>query len=282
MPTLQTAIQVDSTGVAIAADGADHWFALTSTGTTLKYYVDDVLIDTFSFNMRRFRGLALEDMFGLRDTDTASSLVTYAKQERIWSRALSLAELSAEAASSTPISTTNLLSNTGLSTISDLTDTVAGHVFSVESGTGGTDDSGGYIRFNNFNDNIWRSAGFFDASGPFTIFFHAKITGTHTPPSYYNLRWLTNGHAFETPYIWFGNEPDTGQTYIVQIWVPGTIDAPQLDIDTSIECCDTGTGGGTSAGDVKRPADPAWTPVCVGGGAVATAADLTTAEDWSA
>jgi len=284
MPASQTTTQVDTLGVAIAADGADHWFALTSTGSALKYYVDGTLIDSFSFDMRQFRERTLEDMIGLRDTDTASSLVTYAKQERIWQRALSLSELSFEAASATPVSTTALISNTGLATISDLTDTVSGHVFSVESGTGGTDDSGGYIRFNNFNDNIYRSAPWFDASRAFTIFFHSKITGTHVPPAYHNLRWLMSSHAFAAPYIWFGNEPDTGQSYIVQIVVLGTTDAPELPIDTSEECCCTcdGGGGGGNTGPILPTVDPGWTPSCTGAGAVPTAADLTTAEDWSA
>lgn len=282
MPDELTPVYARTTGVAIALGSGDHWAALTSTGTSLKYYVDGTLIDTVPFSMRPFRGVSLVDFYGLQDDafgHVASTLLVDVRYDRTWQRVLTLTELNAEAASPTPISTTSLLTAVGMTGTSDLTDTVSGRDLTAENGP---TTASGYVRFPYYDSNVNRTASWIDASLPFTLLFHFQISGAEEAfDAFYNLRVLGADMDFTAPYIWFGNWPEGSLTWAVEVLLPGTSDAPQLDIDTSIECCDTG-GGGTNAGDVKRPSDPAWTPSCTGGGAVATASDLTVSEDWSA
>lgn len=53
-------------------------------------------------------------------------------------------------------------------------------------------------------------------------------------------------------------------------------------IDHSVPCCDSHAGGGSAVGPVLPPINPDWTPECVGGGTVHTAAEIVDDEDWSA
>lgn len=273
--------QADSTATTLST-GADHWLALTSTGSVLKWYIDGSLVETMTFSMRRFRSVQLTEVFGLNQGTGVVSPTIDVRDGRIWGRVLSLVELTAEAASASPVSTSGLLSNVGLTSTSDLSDTVSSIAF-VSSGTPTTDS--GYIQFNHYNDRITRTAGFLDASMPFSLLFHLKLSATSPDPSsFFDTHFLSvDGTPSGYPYIWIGNYTPGALDYYVQVYLGGNPDAPQIPLDTSVECCDTTSGGGgTNAGDVKRPADPAWTPSCAGGGSVATAADLTVSEDWSA
>lgn len=282
---------VISTPFAIST-GTDYWIGITSDTNNVKLYISGTLVSTLSVPMRRFSSVALTEYFGDTNGDYAgepadgtpygAAFVLDVKQERMWNRVLSLAELTAEAASSTPISTSGLVSNTGLSSMSDLTDTVGGHNFSATNATWPPTSSGGYVHMDTYPNGISRSGRFAAMGRPFSKLFHIKGTGTSTN---YREIWsmipegpLAVPPGWPFPWIWFGTD-NAVNNLILEVSIGTTTTTP---IDPSVECCDTVSGGGTNAGDVKRPADPSWTSSCTGGGSVATAADLTVSEDWSA
>lgn len=280
----------DSAAVSLST-GADHWFGVTSTGTSVVFIVDGTVVDTVAFPMRLFRGVALTDLIGCTADNIGShgspdgtpiGVNVDARRERTWGRVLTLAELTAEAASSTPIVTGALLSNVGLTSTSDLTDSVAGRDFTTAGPiyTGSPTSSGdGYIRFSKVSDTIRRSAPFLDLSRPFSLLWHQRVSSA--PSGIVDLRLIGNGAQFEPPYVYLAYVP--GGTAFLEV-ATSWADSPQIPIDQTVQCCCSGaSGGGTSAaGDILPVVDPAWTRTCTGGGIVPTAADLANSEDWSA
>ena len=275
----------DSITHAVAAN-TDFWVAVTSDGSSVKFIVDGSLVDTGTISMRLFRGVSVTDLFTLasdypiggRPADgTSFGSNVDVRRERAWGRVLTLAEVTAEAASATPIITAGILSNVGLTSTSDLSDTVAGRNFSTVNPnyTSTPSSSGdGYVRFSDWTDGVRRTATFLDMSGPFTLLWHGR-TSVLGPA---DMRLLGNGSAFDAPYLWVGIS--TGGTELqLQIY---TSAVNQIPINTTTPCCGSGGSGTSATGPILPAVSTDWTPRCTGGGTVPTASDLTTSEDWSA
>ena len=213
-----SSVELHLGNVSIPADSSDHWLALTSTGTALTFYADGSLIESATWSMWKFAGFSLSDMFGLNDASLAKSLNVDIRRERMWSQVLSLSELVAEAASSTPVISSGLLSNVGLTGTSDLSDSVASRDYSLG---GSPSTASGYVRLDNFADNVQRSASFLDASESFTVLFHVKLSGS-AGSEFHDLRLIGNGLDFDPPYIWFGNTALGSLDFYVLIYLPAS------------------------------------------------------------
>lgn len=269
----------------VLSTGADHWMAVVSTGTSVKWYIDGTLVDTLIVSMRPFRGLSgLSTWFGNNGTAGGGTPPTMdINYARLWNTTLTLTQLSAEAASSTPVVTSGLLSNVGLTGTSDLTDTVSGHDYAV--GLGAPSTASGYVRLD-FCETIVQDLTFIDLSFPFTMLWHVQINGTPQADEYYDIMragaYSTPGD-FPKPAMWVSNYTSEVFDFGFGFDFPGSADAPQLPVDPSVPCCDGGGGGGTAAtGPILPYVDPAWTPSCTGSGVVPTDTDLTDDEDWRA
>lgn len=77
-----------------------------------------------------------------------------------------------------------------------------------------------------------------------------------------------------------GADPTLTKSMLIAVFSPSPT-TPDAILDSSTPCCNSATGPGTNAGPVESFVNPAWTPVCTGGGDLyAAATDPTDPESW--
>lgn len=118
---------VNSTTTATALDVWENWaLVYTASGTSLDFYLNNVLVDTLTVDLSTYTFVEkleylLTDTLGPWSDSAAANI-------RVWSVALTSAQLFAEWGSATPVVTTGLLANTPLATSTSLGDTTGnGH-----------------------------------------------------------------------------------------------------------------------------------------------------------
>lgn len=141
-------------------------------------------------------------------TSVAGTPITKAfldtRNERMWSRALSLADVTTEAGSAVPVDTTDIVSNVGLTNNTDLVDTIGAHNFSIRNPFyySNPESSGdGYIRCDHFDDGVRRNVDFVDLAKPFTMLWHIRISDTPDGDQQLDTRLVGNGSYLLSPYL---------------------------------------------------------------------------------
>lgn len=289
-PTMATAY-IDS-GTATLTPNVDHWFAITHNGLgTVKWIVDGVVISTMTAKLQTFGARSNPYEFigsndnaypGRQQNGPALPALLDVRRERAWQRELSLAELIAEAASSTPVIASNLVSNVGLTGVSDVADTVAGRNFVLTGPTYISEpvSSGdGYVRLSDYSDSLRRQAGFLDLTGAWTSMLHVRNGDFSANAGYLDVRFYGNGPAYLNPWIWVGMNPNSND-----IWMEIAYDVTEtVNVNSSPLSCHAQplSGGSGKAGEVLPAIGGGWSPACAGGGSVASSADPADSESWS-
>lgn len=118
------------------------------------------------------------------------------------------------------------------------------------------------------------------APGGFTLLG----TGTYGPgvgsdDVWYNINTTGDFNGVTCTCTFTGFDPTQPKSMLVAIFRGAPTTPTPTFVNGTGSCCGT-TPTGTNAGPVAVPIGPSWTPSCVGGGDVPTAADLVLAEQW--